>query len=120
MLIHTSTIMPEDDHSIAVPSFRENARQASHLLRVLGNENRLRLMCQLSQGEQSVGELETLLGIRQPTLSQQLGILREEGLAATRRAGKQIFYRVNSEQALQVLKTLHSLYPPAPPPADQS
>lgn len=108
--------MPEDEHSLAVPSFRENARPASHLLRVLGNENRLRLMCQLSQGERSVGELETLLGIRQPTLSQQLGILREEGLVTTRRAGKQIFYRASSEQALHVLKTLHALYTPSPPP----
>ncbi|MDO4795360.1 MAG: metalloregulator ArsR/SmtB family transcription factor [Brachymonas sp.] len=107
--------MPKDDNSIAVLSFGENARQASHLLRVLGNENRLRLMCQLSQGERSVGELETLLGIRQPTLSQQLGILREEGLTATRRSGKQIFYRINSEQALHILRTLSLLYPPAPP-----
>lgn len=111
--------MPEDEHSLAIPSFHENAWQASHLLRILGNENRLRLMCQLSQGEQSVGELETLLGIRQPTLSQQLGILREERMVATRRSGKQIFYRVSSEQALLILKTLHTLYSPAPPP-DQS
>lgn len=119
MLIRSRTIMPEDEHSLTIPSFHENARQASHLLRILGNENRLSLMCQLSQGEQSVGELETLLGIRQPTLSQQLGILREEKMVATRRSGKQIFYRISSEQALQVLKTLHSLYPSAPPP-DQS
>ena len=65
------------------------AREASQLLRVMSNENRLLLLCQLSQGERSVGELEEMLGIRQPTLSQQLGVLRSEELVQTRRDGKQ-------------------------------
>ena len=83
------------------------AREASQLLRVLSNENRLLLLCQLSQGEKSVGELETLLGIRQPTLSQQLGVLRDEGLVSTRREGKNIYYRIDSPQALAVLNVLY-------------
>ena len=55
---------------------RSNAGQAVATLKLLANEDRLLLLCQLSQGECSVGELELLLGIRQPTLSQQLCVLR--------------------------------------------
>ena len=86
------------------------AREASQLLRVMSNENRRLLLCQLSQGERSVGELEEMLGIRQPTLSQQLGVLRSEELVQTRRDGKQIFYRIADERAQQVLETLYRLY----------
>ena len=86
------------------------AREASQLLRVMSNENRLLLLCTLSQGERSVGELEEMLGIRQPTLSQQLGVLRSEELVQTRRDGKQIFYRIADERAQQVLETLYRLY----------
>ena len=106
--------MPDDAQPIELPLLLDAARQANGLLRALANENRLLLMCQLSQGDRSVGELEALLGIRQPTLSQQLGILREEKLVTTRRAGKQIFYRVSNEDALQVLQTLYRLYCPVP------
>ncbi|MDO4769285.1 MAG: metalloregulator ArsR/SmtB family transcription factor [Brachymonas sp.] len=107
--------MPDDDrHSIELPRLFNAAHQAKHLLRVLSNENRLLLMCQLSKGERSVGELETLLGIRQPTLSQQLGILREEKMVATRRSGKQIFYRVDNEHALQLMRALHDMFSPEP------
>ena len=86
------------------------AREASQLLRVMSNENRLLLLCPRSQGERSVGELEEMLGIRQPTLSQQLGVLRSEELVQTRRDGKQIFYRIADERAQQVLETLYRLY----------
>ena len=88
------------------------AEAACTLLRTIANENRLLLMCQLSQGEKSVGELEQILGIRQPTLSQQLGILRNKGLVATRREGKQIIYSVSDGRAMQVLVTLYELYCP--------
>ncbi|WP_133062043.1 ArsR/SmtB family transcription factor, partial [Paraburkholderia hospita] len=70
------------------------------------------LMCQLSQGEMSVGELEEQLGIRQPTLSQQLGVLRENELVATRREGKNIFYSVASPQALAVMAVLYEQFCP--------
>lgn len=91
---------------------RQAAAQAGTLLRTLGNEDRLLLLCQLSQGEMSVGELAQALEIRQPTLSQQLGVLRQEGLVATRREGKQIYYVVSDEKALAILNTLYQLYCP--------
>ena len=99
---------------IDMQAMQEAAQTACSLLRTIANENRLLLMCQLSQGEKSVGELEEILGIRQPTLSQQLGILRNEGLVATRRDGKQIIYSVCDPKAMQVLGTLYGLYCPLP------
>ena len=89
---------------------RNSARTVTALLRALANEDRLLLLCQMTTGERSVGELETELDIRQPTLSQQLGVLRTEGLVTTRREGKRIFYSVADPKVLALLGTLHSLY----------
>lgn len=96
-----------------IDSMRQAATQAGTLLRALGNEDRLLLLCQLSQGEMSVGELSQALEIRQPTLSQQLGVLRQEGLVSTRRDGKQIYYTVCDRKALTLLNTLYQLFCPA-------
>ncbi|MEO8849393.1 MAG: metalloregulator ArsR/SmtB family transcription factor [Casimicrobiaceae bacterium] len=82
------------------------ATHACGLLKALANPDRLLLLCQLSQGEQCVSALENLLGIVQPTLSQQLGVLREERLVRTRREGKHIFYRIASREALAVMQVL--------------
>jgi len=67
-------------------------------------------LCQLSQGAKNVGELEELLEIRQPTLSQQLTVLREEGLVKTQRNGKYIVYSLASVEATEIMETLFSLY----------
>lgn len=96
--------------SLDVRRLRDSAAAAGRLLKSLANPDRLLLLCQLSQGERNVGELEALLGIRQPTLSQQLGVLRREQLVATRRDGKQIYYRISSEQALAVIGTLYQQF----------
>jgi len=93
-----------------IQQLRANADAAGQLLKALGNPDRLLLLCQLAEGERSVSELEALLGIQQPTLSQQLGVLRREGLVATRREGKQIFYRIDSPPALAVINTLYQLF----------
>jgi DNA-binding transcriptional ArsR family regulator len=83
------------------------AREACGLLKVLSNPDRLLILCQLSQGEARVGELEEMLGIVQPTLSQQLTVLREEELVTTRREGKNIYYSLASTKALAVIETLY-------------
>ena len=93
-----------------VAALRESASQACTLLKALANEDRLLLLCQLVQGERNVSELESLTGIRQPSLSQQLGVLRDEGLVATRRQGKYVYYRMASYEVSQVMKPLSSLY----------
>ena len=68
------------------------------------------LVCQLAQGEKCVGELEASLGIGQPTLSQQLGVLRENQMVSTRREGKNIYYRIANEKALTLIHVLYSAY----------
>jgi DNA-binding transcriptional ArsR family regulator len=66
------------------------------------------ILCQLAEGERRVGELEELLGIVQPTLSQQLTVLREEQLVNTRREGKNIYYQFSSPPAMAVMKVLYA------------
>ncbi|MCE2680435.1 MAG: metalloregulator ArsR/SmtB family transcription factor [Burkholderiales bacterium] len=100
--------MPET--SLDLFQMQVSAAQAVGLLKVLANPDRLLLLCQLSQGEKRVGELESLLGIVQPTLSQQLGVLRQEGLVTTRREGKSIVYKIASPQALAVMNMLFEQY----------
>ena len=89
---------------------RRSAKEAGRLMKALSNPDRLLLMCQLAQGELRVGELEEIVGIVQPTLSQQLSVLREEGLVSTRREGTAIYYRIDSEQALAVMAVLYEQF----------
>ncbi|MDQ6619359.1 MAG: metalloregulator ArsR/SmtB family transcription factor, partial [Pseudomonadota bacterium] len=74
------------------------------------NADRLLLLCHLSQGERCVSELEEELGITQPTLSQQLTVLRAQKLVSTRRDGKWIYYSVRDPKALAMLETLYRLF----------
>ncbi|MFS0757245.1 metalloregulator ArsR/SmtB family transcription factor [Noviherbaspirillum sp. 1P10PC] len=96
--------------NIDIEQLRQAAGQVCGLLKVLANPDRLLLLCQMTQGEYCVGELEETTGIRQPTLSQQLTVLRDEDMVATRREGKQIYYRIASQEALAVMTVLHALY----------
>lgn len=91
-------------------TLRRGAGRAVGALKLLANEDRLLLLCQLSQGEMCVSDLEVRLGIRQPTLSQQLGVLRGEGVVSTRRDGKNIYYAVADQALLEVLAVLYRLY----------
>lgn len=104
--------MVKEKTRLDIPLMRTAAEEATAVLRTLANQDRLLLLCQLSQGEKSVGELEELLDIHQPTLSQQLGVLRTEELVDTRRDGKRIYYSVADAKVLALLKTLYALYCP--------
>lgn len=95
-------------------ALRQSADSACRLLKTLANPDRLLLLCRLAQGEACVGALERELGIAQPTLSQQLGVLRDEALVSTRRDGKRIHYRIASAQALAVLTVLHDQFCASP------
>lgn len=86
---------------------RVSAEIATDLLKVMANSDRLMLLCQLSQGEKSVGELEAILGIKQPTLSQQLTVLRKAALVSTRREGKNIYYAISNSSALAIMNVLY-------------
>ena len=89
---------------------RASAGKACALLKTMANEDRLMLLCHLIDAELNVGELEQRTGIRQPTLSQQLGVLRDENLVATRRAGKYIYYKLASPSVVLMMQTLYGLY----------
>ena len=104
--------MNSSPHAIDPELLRGAATQAVGVLKLLANEDRLLLLCQLSQGERCVSELEQQLGIRQPTLSQQLGVLRSVGAVNTRREGKNIFYSVADPATLEILAVLYRLYCP--------
>jgi len=95
-----------------VQPLRQAAGEAVAALKALGNPERLLLLCQMSQGEISVADLEAQLDIHQPTLSQQLGVLRREGMVATRREGRNVFYSVSDPRLLALLRTLYSQYCP--------
>ena len=98
------------DKQVDFQAMQQAAAKAGGLLKVLANSDRLLLLCQMSQGEYCVSELEGMTGIRQPTLSQQLSVLREEKMVSTRREGKQIFYCIASAEAMAVMKVLYELY----------
>ncbi|WGS46524.1 metalloregulator ArsR/SmtB family transcription factor [Burkholderia sp. JSH-S8] len=89
---------------------RAAAESACALLKVLSNPDRLLLMCELSQGERCVSELEARLDIRQPTLSQQLGVLRDNALVRTRREGKNVHYSLDSPAAVAVMAVLYAQF----------
>ena len=83
------------------------AEQASELLKSLANRHRLLIVCQLIDGERSVGELTAFVGIRDTTMSQHLALLRKDGIVKTRREGQTIFYSISSSPARQVLEALY-------------
>jgi len=89
---------------------RPAAQRASDLLKALSNESRLLVLCNLAEGEKSVGELQTLIGLRQSALSQHLARLRREGLVRTRRESQTIYYSLAGEEASRVIAVLYDLY----------
>lgn len=95
---------------LGISMLRESAAKACGLLKAMANEDRLLILCQLSEGEHNVGELLAQAGVQQPSLSQHPGILREEGLVTTRREGKYVFYSLASNEVVQVMHTLSGLY----------
>ncbi len=84
--------------------------EASELLKLVGNSNRLAIVCYLMETEASVSALEDELGIRQPTLSQQLAELREAGVIEGRREGKAIVYKVCDPKVQALIYTLRDLF----------
>jgi DNA-binding transcriptional ArsR family regulator len=86
------------------------ADEASELLKALANRHRLMIICQLIDGERSVGELASFLGIRDSTVSQHLALLRRDGLVAARRDAQTIWYSISSGPARELVQTLYRLY----------
>ena len=104
---------PASETAISPADMRAAAQQAVAALKVLANTERLLLLCHLSQGECCVSDMDAHLGITQPTLSQQLAVLRRENAVTTRRDGKNIYYQVADPRLLALLQTMYAQYCPA-------
>lgn len=89
---------------------QSSADDACRMMKVLSNRDRMMLLCEIGQAEKCVSELETALDLHQPTLSQQLTVLRKEKLVKTRREGKQIYYSLSSQVAVAVMSLLYKHY----------
>ncbi|MCC7483869.1 MAG: winged helix-turn-helix transcriptional regulator [Burkholderiales bacterium] len=86
------------------------ALRAASLLKAMSNPVRLLVLCQLAEGEKSVGELERVVEVSQSALSQHLALLRERGLVRGRRAGQAIFYSLDGPEAPALLAALYEVY----------
>lgn len=89
---------------------RQHAGDAARLLKALGNEKRLQLLCLLVEGERSVGELNTRLDLSQSALSQHLALLRQDGLVTSRREAQAVYYDLAKGPATRIIATLHDIY----------
>lgn len=88
----------------------EKAKQATDFMKAMAHESRLMILCYLSSGEKSVMELEELLALRQPTVSQQLARLRLERLITARRDGKTIYYSIADNRALKMMEVVYGMF----------
>lgn len=104
----TDTLPPE------AAQMKARVEEASAFLKTLANPDRLLIACALVGGERSVGELEALLDLRQPALSQQIAGLRAAGLITGRKEGKQVFYRLADPRVQTFIDTMHGLFCAAP------
>lgn len=116
MRLATSSLQPppvvfdQPQQGIALDVMTRNATVASQFLRCIGNPHRLMVLCHLTHGEASVGQLERELGIRQAHLSQQLARLRQDGLVTTRRDSRTIYYALASDAARHVVDLVYQLF----------
>ncbi|MDF7776815.1 metalloregulator ArsR/SmtB family transcription factor [Sphingomonas sp. AOB5] len=88
----------------------EVADRASVFLKALSGRSRLLLLCQLWEGEKSVGELARLTNSRDTAVSQQLALLRRQGMVSARRSGQTIFYSLSSDEVVRILEALQDMF----------
>lgn len=88
----------------------QNARRAAKLLKAMSNPARLVILCQLADGERSVGELERAVGLSQSGISQHLAVLRREGVVSSRRIRQTVLYSLASRDVITVMGTLHTVF----------
>ena len=96
--------------NINLSTMQNSAREASGLLKALANENRLMILCQLIDGEMTVGELTTRIGLSQSAMSQHLAVLRRDALVDTRREAQTIHYALADQRAARVIQLLYDIY----------
>lgn len=103
------SLMPADGLAL----MKQNAAEAARLMKALGNDSRLLILCYLGNRELSVTELNSFLDLSQSALSQHLALLRRDGLVKTRRESQTIYYSLQGDKAKRLIGTLHDIYCPA-------
>ena len=107
MGLPNSAVFEDDDH---LDAMAERAAQATAMLKALSHEGRLMILCYLAHGEKSVTELEEMLSLRQPAVSQQLARLRADDLIEARREGKAIYYRISDDRARRIMELVYEIF----------
>ncbi len=102
--------LEESESSPELDKILDNAKDASDFLKALAHESRLMILCILAEGEKSVTELETILSLRQPTVSQQLARLRMDNLVTTRREGKTVYYKIGNDDIGKVIDVVYDIF----------
>ena len=102
------TAAPEDFRQLT--ELHDKAAHACDLLKAMANEWRLIILCQLSDGEKTVSELQGMLGLSQSALSQHLAVLRREKVVRARKHGQSVSYSLEGDEATRVMQTLHDVF----------
>ena len=97
-------------HAVEIDALIGSAHEASSFLKALAHEGRLLTLCMLTEGEKSVTEIEEILSLRQPAISQQLARLRADGLVETRREGKNMYYSLARPEVREIIGALHRAF----------
>jgi DNA-binding transcriptional ArsR family regulator len=95
---------------VKIADLQKKAGRATSLLKAMANPSRLLILCQIAEGEKSVGELERLVGLSQSGLSQHLALLRRKGIVATRREAQSIYYSLSSKEAEAIMAALYAVF----------
>ncbi len=105
-----SAVRDRDLAEAEIAALAQHAQDAAGFLKVLSHEGRLMILCHLVEGEKSVAELERLLAVRQPSVSQMLARLRLEGVVEARRDGKAIYYSLADDRARRLIEIIHDMF----------
>ncbi|MHB8495036.1 MAG: ArsR/SmtB family transcription factor [Casimicrobiaceae bacterium] len=104
------TLEPAWGTDARLSELQQNARRAAKLLKAMSNSARLVILCQLADGERSVGELERVVGLSQSGISQHLAVLRREGVVSSRRIRQTVLYSLASHDVIALMGTLHTVF----------
>ncbi len=107
MPIPASVVFESDEN---LDDMAENAKDASAFLKAHAHEARLMILCYLASGEKTVTELEDLLSMRQPAVSQQLARLRSDNIIVARREGKAIYYSISDERSQRMMELVYEMF----------
>lgn len=98
------------DAASKLTELHDMASHACELLKAMSNEWRLMILCQLAEGEKTVGELQHFLGLSQSAVSQHLAILRREKIVKARKHAQSVSYSLAGDEAIMVMATLHDVF----------